>query len=115
MNTLKSAAVIVVLLAVLYGVFVALNKPLPPLDSNATVGENPPMLIDYGPSAASVSAVPATQPVVRGHDDTPATAAPRAIRGGDFQPNLDTGLLPPPPTTVPSSVAPPQSPASAST
>jgi lipoprotein-anchoring transpeptidase ErfK/SrfK len=111
-NTLKSAAVIVVLLAVLYGVFVALNKPLLPLDPAATVGENPPMLIEYGPSAASVSALPATAPLVRGHDENPA-AAPRSVRGGDYYPNLDTGSLPPPPTTIPSTVAPPQSPAAA--
>jgi LysM repeat protein len=111
-NTLKSAAVIVVLLAVLYGVFVALNKPLPPHDSTRASSEETP-LIEYGSTGSSASSLPAMPPLVRGHNESPAAASPRSVRGGNFEPNLDTGSLPPPPTMIPSSVAPPESPAAA--
>ena len=58
MNTIKSAAVIVVLAGVLYGVYVALNKPETPLPSGVTakqVEEMGPPQVDFGGSGEASS------------------------------------------------------------
>src|SRR5438874_1168905 len=52
-NTLKSAALMVVLLGVLYGVYVALNKPDPPEQSDTMDGGNGSPLIEFNHSAGS--------------------------------------------------------------
>src|SRR5438046_2878339 len=46
-NTLKSAALLIVLLVVLYAVYVALNKPDPPEHAGAVPGESGSPLIEY--------------------------------------------------------------------
>jgi hypothetical protein len=99
-NTLKSAALVIVLLGVLYGVYVALNKPEPPLQAGPpATGENASPLIEYGGSDSPASQTTAAPPLARDYDNSPAST-PRPIRGGAYQPDLDTGSLPPP-TTVP--------------
>jgi lipoprotein-anchoring transpeptidase ErfK/SrfK len=105
-NTLKSAALVIVLLGVLYGVYVVLSKPhllAPPSTANQT-GEDPaPPLVDFssaGDSSASDAAQgPTTLP--------PSSAGPS---GGDYQPNLDSPSMLPPPSTA-GSLDPPPDPA----
>ncbi len=110
MNTLKSAAVVVVLLVVLYGVYVALNKPdffsTPPMPDVA------PPLVEFGPGESTAAdygpphtVTPSSSP---GGEYSPANAAHRTVPGGSFQPDLDTGAMPPP--TSPPGAAPPADP-----
>jgi lipoprotein-anchoring transpeptidase ErfK/SrfK len=106
-NTLKSAALIVVLLGVLYGVYVALNKPSQPgAGYDSTDLEAPE--VEFGPAdprergpkyaSSSPSLVPS------GNEPSPASqGGTRSSSSGKFQPNLDTGNLPPP-TTPPTSL-----------
>lgn len=104
MNTLKSAAVVVVLLVVLYGVYVALNKPdffsAPPAAADIA-----PPVVDFGPADPGPphTVSPST---AAGIDSqySPASSANRAA-GGTYQPNLDTGSMPPP-TSLPSTAPP---------
>src|SRR5262245_18698739 len=102
-NTLKSAALLVVLLGVLYGVYVALNKPDPPEHAGNAPGEGGSPLIEYNRDSATGSSGSAS-PV--GYDD-PNTALPsnRSVRGGAYPSQLDSGAMPPP-TTVPASAPP---------
>src|SRR5204863_7610846 len=97
-NTLKSAALLVVLLGVLYGVYVALNKPEPPDRSGPSVSENAPV-IEFGRDSVSIPTAPASPPLMRGHEDESSAASGRSIRGGSYPSNFDTGAMPPP-TTV---------------
>lgn len=64
MNTLKSAALLVVLLGVLYGVYVTLSKPESPPEGGAAREELAPPLIEYGSwnGSSSPTAPPATAP-----------------------------------------------------
>ncbi|HEX5102259.1 MAG TPA: hypothetical protein VFV87_00505, partial [Pirellulaceae bacterium] len=103
MNTLKSAALVVVLLGVLYGVYIVLSKPhmlaLP--GPTAQPGEDlGPPLVDFSSAGEA------------GHDDHDHVQAPTTVnasadlppRGGSYQPNLDSpAMLPPPslPSTEP--------------
>ena len=113
MNTLKSAALLVVLLGVLYGVYVALNKPelpwLPGTGGPPPVGDAAPPLIE-SPGAASYPSTPAPAGSAfspRSEDQSPASAyGERTVRGGSYPASADATALPPPPTTVPSAVAP---------
>lgn len=107
MNTLKSAALLVVLLGVLYGVYVALNKPEPPDRPGPSVSENAPV-IEFGRDSVSIPSAPASPPLMRGHEDESPAASGRSIRGGSYPSNFDTGAMPPP-TTV-ASTSPPLEP-----
>src|SRR5262245_23116098 len=100
-NTLKSAALLVVLLGVLYGVYVALNKPDPPEHAGNAPGDGGSPLIEYNRDSATGSSGSAS-PV--GYDD-PNAAASRSVRGGAYPSQLDSGAMPPP-TTVPGSAPP---------
>jgi L,D-transpeptidase catalytic domain/LysM domain len=108
-NTLKSAALVIVLLGVLYGVYVALNKP-EPLGQTASPGGDGAPLIEYGGSSSATSYPSSIPPLAGSQSDTPAPAS-RSVRGGDYQPNFDTGSMPPPTTAPPTS--PPLEPATA--
>ena len=91
MNTLKSAALLVVLLGVLYAVYAALTKPELPGFGAPPAGDDAPPLIEY--EAATNPAAPAEL------GPTPS----RSVRGGSYPASLDTSLMPPP--TSPSSSA----------
>jgi hypothetical protein len=111
-NTLKSAALLAVLLGVLYGVYVALNKPelpgLPGFGGPPPVGDTAPPLIE-SPGAVSFPSAPAPagSAFSRGtSDQSPASAyGERSVRGGSYPANADATSLPPPPTTVPGAPA----------
>jgi len=110
-NTLKSAAVVVVLLVVLYGVYVALNKPdffsAPPPPADVA-----PPLVEFGPADSPAIGSPPAHTVVPSQpglgETSPAGEVTRNVPGGSFQPNLDTGDMPPP--TSPPATAPPGDP-----
>lgn len=104
MHTLKSACLVIVLLGVLYGVYVALNKP-DLLNSSTPPADGPAPLIEYGtPQPSPNGYVPPSSsayPVSSG--TVPSSTVPslepvaeRSPRGGNFEPNLDTGSMPPP-------------------
>jgi lipoprotein-anchoring transpeptidase ErfK/SrfK len=103
-NTLKSAAVVVVLLVVLYGVYVALNKPdffsAPPPPADVA-----PPLVEFGPAESSSAPVHTVVPSQPGMGATNPADVSRTVPGGSFQPNLDTGDMPPP-TSPPSTSVP---------
>jgi hypothetical protein len=123
-NTLKSAALIVVLIAVLYGVYVALNKP-DPLGPAQLPGSPEAPLIEFAASPTGSYPPPPTVSLP-GEVESPAAGAPaRTVRGGAFQPEADPATLLPPasppplappdpgaPTAAPPDLAPPVSPAS---
>ena len=80
MDTLKTAVVVLLLLAVLYGVYVVLDKPaLPPTPDIAWHQQkaNEPLQIDEGKSLPS-NAVPGTNASARG------TSPPAALGAGGF-------------------------------
>lgn len=113
MNTLKSAALVVVLLAVLYGVFVALSKPdRSPFATPASEHDEElaPPLVDFSMAETPVSATaaPTSLPMARGHEamTSPAEAASRSPRGSAIAPDLDSPDSLPPPTSVPSTDPP---------
>jgi lipoprotein-anchoring transpeptidase ErfK/SrfK len=106
-NTLKSAAVVIVLLVVLYGVYVALNKPdffSAPPTPGADVA---PPVVEFGPagvdSGSPHTVSPSLAPV--GSQASPATGASRTVSGGSFQPGGEGSSLPPP-TSVPTTAPP---------
>jgi len=108
-NTLKSAAVVVVLLVVLYGVYVALNKPdffsAPPPSADIA-----PPVVEFGPAGVDSPAPHTVSPSLApgaGGQYSPASAS-RTVPGGSFQPGGDAGSLPPP--TSPPTTAPPLDP-----
>ena len=113
MNTLKSAALLVVLLGVLYGVYVALNKPelpgLPGFGGPQPAGDAAPPLIE-SPGAVSFPSAPAPAGSAFSHGhahESPASPyAERSVRGGSYPSNGDATALPPPPTTVPAASSP---------
>jgi len=94
-NTLKSAALVVVLLGVLYGVYVVLSKPhvLGPGVPAGVPGEDlAPPLVEYAPA---------------GHDheheheyDSPQSSTAESPTRGGYQPNIDSPASLPPPTTA---------------
>lgn len=92
MNTLKSAALVVVLLGVLYGVYVVLSKPhvLGPAGPVAGPGEDlGPPLVEYGHDHEHEQA----------HDSPQSATAESPARGG-YQPNIDSPATLPPPTSA---------------
>lgn len=92
MNTLKSAALVVVLLGVLYGVYVVLSKPhvLGPGVPAGVPGEDlAPPLVEYSPDGHDHG---------HEHDSLPSATAESPARGG-YQPNIDSPASLPPPTT----------------
>jgi lipoprotein-anchoring transpeptidase ErfK/SrfK len=104
-NTLKSAALVVVLLGVLYGVYVVLSKPhvLGPVGPEAQPGEDlGPPLVDFSGAGSSV---PHDHAGHAHHDHDSAKAATVApSSGGAYQPNLDSpATLPPPSSSAPPS------------
>src|SRR5437762_9619034 len=102
-NTLKSAALLIVLLVVLYAVYVALNKPDPPEHAGAVPGESGSPLIEYNGNSASGSSAASAPSLAGSYDDSSAaSASSRAVRGGAYPSQLDSGAMPPP-TTVQSS------------
>jgi hypothetical protein len=102
-NTLKSAALLVVLLGVLYGVYVALNKPDPPEHAGNAPGEGGSPLIEYNRDSANGSSGSASP---AGYDDSnAASSSNRSVRGGAYPSQLDSGAMPPP--TAVSASAPP--------
>jgi lipoprotein-anchoring transpeptidase ErfK/SrfK len=97
-NTLKSAALIVVLIGVLYGVYVALNKADPPVAAEALPASSEALMIEYStpettpvpppPTMPSIPAPPTSPPLET--DTSPAPMPPpRSVRGGTFQPGAD--------------------------
>lgn len=88
MNTLKSAALLVVLLGVLYGVYVTLSKPESPPAGETAREDLAPPLIEYGswnggaapsaPAGGQGSSVPASG------SPAPATATPSWPSGGSI-------------------------------
>jgi lipoprotein-anchoring transpeptidase ErfK/SrfK len=107
-HTLKSACLVVVLLGVLYGVYVALNKP-DLLNPTTSPAEGPAPLIEYGTAQTSPTGYAAPQATSfsgsGGNAPSLEPVVERSPRGGAFQPNLDTGSMPPP--TSPASGATP--------
>jgi LysM repeat protein len=101
-NTLKSAALLVVLLGVLYGVYVALNKPEPPASTSPPAGDVSMPSIEMGFNSKASHESPA--PPLTGDREESSAFAERSVRGGVY-PNLDSGSMPPP-TTVPVSSPP---------
>jgi len=102
-NTLKSAALLVVLLGVLYGVYVALNKPDPPEHAGNAPGEGGSPLIEYNRDSATGSSGSASP--VGYEESNAALPSNRSVRGGAYPSQLDSGAMPPP-TTVPGSAPP---------
>jgi len=99
-NTLKSAALVVVLLGVLYAVYVALNKPEPPPQPGESAADVTSPSIEFGGSTTQHSPPPLTN----NYDDNPAVNGGRSVRGGVYQPAVDPTSLPPP--TSPSASVP---------
>jgi hypothetical protein len=102
-NTLKSAAMIVVLLGVLYGVYVSLNKPQFPASVPEAASDLAPPLVEFGPAQAGSPALGIPAPTLaRGQADEPASAVPgRPSSPPLLGPDLDRGTLPPPTTAPP--------------
>jgi LysM repeat protein len=100
MHTIKSACLVVVLLGVLYGVYVALNKPdVAPQPSPAGREEPPPLNIEYGSGASPSVSLPSSAPRLAGTTlDTPSPAVitDRAVRGGAYEPSTDASPNTPP-------------------
>ena len=100
MNTLKSAALIVVLLGVLYGVYVALNKPEFPSGTGHGDADVAPLLIESGPADPTAArALHPAPPLMPGRSEaSPANAGSSSSgSGGTYQPNFGASSLPPPP------------------
>ncbi len=96
MNTLKSAALLIVLLGVLYGVYVALNKPDPP-EHVGSAGEGASPLIEFNGNSDSGSPGGSAPPLAGSYDDSNvASASRRSVRGGGYPSQLDSGAMPPP-------------------
>ena len=90
METLKTALVVVLLLAVLYGVYVVLNQPdfEPPLPPNWQAGEAPPLEIDFGGPEFAAPAEPGSSPAAPSTpsaggspQDSPERSSPAALVG----------------------------------
>ena len=99
MNTLKSAALVVVLLGVLYGVYVVLSKPhmLGPAAPALAPGDDiAPPLVEFAGSADA----PADH-ADSSHAGHSHAAAEAPSRGGGYQPDLDSPATLPPPSTSP--------------
>jgi len=96
-NTLKTAALLAVLLGVLYGVYVVLTKPEPAGDELAFNEVGPPLIEYNGPAAPSpTSTFPSL--ATQQPEQSPATIpSERSTRGGAFQPNVEIS-----PSTEPS-------------
>jgi L,D-transpeptidase catalytic domain/LysM domain len=99
-NTLKSAALIIVLLVVLFGVYVALNKPEFPPGAGHGDSDIGPLLIEPGPAdpaaARALHPAPALMPG-RGEASPADAGSAGSGRGGTYQPNIGASSLPPPP------------------
>jgi hypothetical protein len=96
-NTIKSAALLIVLMGVLYGVYVALSKPNVVDHANPASGEGaPPLNIEWSstggmppaPSSASYSGQPS--------DNRWSFEQQASPRGGSYAPSLEPGPMPPP-------------------
>jgi hypothetical protein len=101
MNTLKSAALVVVLLGVLYGVYVALNKPQAPVGATAHDAPEPGApVVEFGPTeVAPARAVPpsSTSSLLHGREESPASAGnSHSGAKGLHQHDIDHTSLPPP-------------------
>jgi lipoprotein-anchoring transpeptidase ErfK/SrfK len=108
-NTLKSAALVVVLLGVLYGVYVVLSKPHLLSQQGPATGpseEPAPPLVDFSSAgdASTKSADSAEAPLA-----ALSVAPEQPARGGSYQPDLDSPATLPPPSTVPPNHAEPPS------
>jgi hypothetical protein len=90
-NTLKSAAVLGVLLFVLYAVYVAISKPEIPLGGPMSESEVAPPLIEGGQEGYSTSGGAGTRSWQSGAGATTGHSA--------YPSNLDTGHMPPPTMT----------------
>lgn len=102
MNTLKSAALLVVLIGVLYGVYVALNKPLEPQHSDVDGGGSGSPLVEFEHN--NTFAPPATAPAFSAQPEV--NSGSNRSFGGEYPTSTTT-----PPTTLPST-SPPLTPAS---
>jgi LysM repeat protein len=105
-NTLKSAALVVVLFGVLYGVYVALSKPeFAPgaAHTSETAGDFSAPLVEFGPAATSAPQMSLPPPPLAPRHESDNSAAPFTIsapRTGTYQPPGSADSLPPP-TVVP--------------
>lgn len=105
MNTLKSAALMVVLLGVLYGVYVALSKPdFVDHAHPASSDSSPPLNIEWGGNGALPPA-PSSASYSRDVSATGwAQQASSVDRGGSYAPSQEPAVVPttsPPPFTPP--------------
>jgi LysM repeat protein len=117
-NTLKSAALVVVLLVVLYGVYVALSKPeFAPgaAHTSQSADDIGAPLVEFGPEATSAPQMTLPPPpLMPGRESTNSAApSPGAVpRAGTFQPPNGADALPP--TTVVPALTPPLDPTASS-
>ncbi|MFV1964807.1 MAG: LysM peptidoglycan-binding domain-containing protein [Pirellulaceae bacterium] len=88
METLKTAAIVVLLLAVLYGVYLVLNKPdpSPPGDLAWETGATAPLQVDLGESGsdASVATGDSSATTPQRVEMPPTSAVPETVPAPDF-------------------------------
>jgi hypothetical protein len=93
MHTIKSACLVVVLLGVLYGVYVALSKPdLGTQPAPAAREEAPSLNIEYGTGSSPQVSVPTLPPNLASATSdvtSPAVINDRNVRGGAYEPAVD--------------------------
>jgi LysM repeat protein len=90
-NTLKTAALLAVLLGVLYGVYVLINKPDLGPSADADLDENAPS-VEYNVTSQPTYSSGTAPPLSHGYDEpSPAAQDYSAPRGGAYQPSADGG------------------------
>jgi hypothetical protein len=94
-NTIKSAALLVVLVGVLYGVYVALNKPDVVDHARPAGGDSGPPLIEWNSPGAMPSA-PSSASYSTPTGDDRWSQPPSSPRGGSNVPSLEPNPMPPP-------------------
>jgi hypothetical protein len=102
-NTIKSAALLIVLGVVLYGVYVVISKPDVVDHSHPAGGDSGPPLIEWN-AQGTVPSAPAAASYTAPASDDRWSQPPTSQRGGSSAPSLEPNPMPPP-----SSVAAPGS------
>ncbi|HEY2412578.1 MAG TPA: L,D-transpeptidase family protein [Pirellulaceae bacterium] len=95
MNTIKSAALLVVLVGVLYGVYVALSKPDVVDHAHPAGGDSGPPLIEWNSPGAMPSAPSSASYTAPASDDR-WSQQPNSQHGGSSAPSLEPNPMPPP-------------------
>ena len=107
MNTLKSAALVIVLAGVLYGVYVTLHQPPPPPPTGKTLDqvelETVPPEVDYGTGGTEkgISSVPGEP-----GEESPRKLNSKFAHDERHLPDRDSGSPFAPPETIPESLPP---------